>query len=249
MRVLIVEDETTASENLAYLLRKVASDVEITGYTESVERTVEWLNDNVVDLIFMDIHLSDGSAFSIFEQAKVKTPIIFTTAYDQYALDAFKVNSIDYLLKPIKKEELQRALDKFRQRTPAELLQYISHLLDLNPQPNYAARLLLQDKDHIIPVSVDEISYIYSTDRHTEIILKSSQNYPYSQSLDKIIATFDPKKFIRANKQFIIARDAIKDLIVWFDNRLKVILNTETPEPIYISKNRVAEFKEWLVSD
>lgn len=249
MRVLIVEDETTAAENLAYLLRKVAPEVEIAGYTESVERTVEWLNRNAVDLIFMDIHLSDGSAFSIFEQTEVKTPIVFTTAYDQYALDAFKVNSIDYLLKPIKKEELQRALDKFHQRTPMEMVRYISQLSALTPQYKYAGRLLIQDKDHIIPVSVDEISCIYSTDRHTEIILKSGKTHPYAQTLDKIMATLNPRDFIRANKQFIIARDAVKDLIVWFDNRLKVVLLTEIPEPIYVSKNRVSEFKEWLTID
>ncbi|MBD5356093.1 MAG: response regulator transcription factor [Bacteroides sp.] len=249
MKVLIVEDETTAAENLAYLLRKIVPDMEIAGYTESVERTVEWLNDNHVDLIFMDIHLSDGSAFSIFEETTVNTPIVFTTAYDQYALDAFKVNSIDYLLKPIKKEELQRALDKFRQRTPAELIRYICHLSNLSPQPLYIGRLLIQDKDHIIPVSVDEISCIYSTDRQTKVILKSGDIYSYPQSLEKIISTLDPKKFIRANKQYIIAREAVKDIIVWFDSRLKVILHTETPEPIYISKNRVAEFKVWLISN
>lgn len=248
MRVLIVEDETTAAENLAWLLRKVATDAEIAGYTESVERTVEWLKENQVDLIFMDIHLSDGSAFSIFEQMEVKTPIVFTTAYDQYALDAFKVNSIDYLLKPIKKEELQRALDKFRQRTPVELMTYISRLSSLAHRPDYARRLLIQEKDHIIPVAVEEISCIYSSGRHTEIILRSGRKYAYSQSLDKTMTTLDPRNFIRANKQFIISRDAIKDVIVWFDNRLKVVLNTETPEPVYISKNRGAEFKEWLMA-
>ena len=128
MRVLIVEDETVAAENLTYLLRKVAPEIEIAAYTESVDKTVEWLSANSVDIIFMDIHLSDGSAFMIFDRTEVTTPIVFTTAYDQYALDAFRVNSIDYLLKPIKPEDLRRALDKFRQRTPVELMNYLSKL-------------------------------------------------------------------------------------------------------------------------
>lgn len=249
MRVLIVEDETVAAENLTYLLRKAAPEIEIAGYTESVERTVEWLTANSADLIFMDIHLSDGSAFTVFDRIKVSTPIVFTTAYDQYALDAFRVNSIDYLLKPIKPEDLRRALDKFRQRTPVELMKYLSQLNLLSEKPRYSSRLLVQDKDRIHPVSVNEICCIYSTNKHTEIILKSDARLSTNKSLDQIMSTLDPSRFIRANKQFIVARDAICDLTVWFDSRLKVNVITDTPEPIYISKNKVTEFKKWLTNE
>lgn len=246
MRVLIVEDETVAAENLTYLLRKVAPEIEIAAYTESVDKTVEWLSANSVDLIFMDIHLSDGSAFMIFDRTEVTIPIVFTTAYDQYALDAFRVNSIDYLLKPIKPEDLRRALDKFRQRTPVELMKYLSQLNTLSDKSRYSGRLLVQDRDRIHPVAVGDICCVYSTNKHTEIILKSGIKLTTNKSLDQIMSTLDPTKFIRANKQFIIARNAICDLTIWFDSRLKVNLITDTPEPLFISKNRVAEFKEWL---
>lgn len=249
MRVLIVEDETVAAENLTYLLRKVAPEIEIAGYTESVEKTVEWLQGNSADLIFMDIHLSDGSAFAVFDRMEVSTPIVFTTAYDQYALDAFRVNSIDYLLKPIKPEDLRRALDKFGQRTTVDLLKYLSQLNSLSEKPRYSGRLLVQERDMIHPVAVGEISCIYSTNKRTEIILKSGLKHTTNKSLDQIMSTLDPTKFIRANKQFIVARDAICDLTVWFDSRLKVNLITDTPEPVYISKNKVAEFKEWLSAE
>lgn len=246
MRVLIVEDETVAAENLTYLLRKAAPEIEVVSYTESVEKTVEWLATNSVDLIFMDIHLSDGSAFMIFDRTEVTAPIVFTTAYDQYALDAFRVNSIDYLLKPIKPEDLRRALDKFRQLTPVEFMKYLSQLNALSEKPRYSCRLLVQERDQIHPVAVSDICCIYSTNKHTEIILKSGIKLTTNKSLDQIMSTLDPTKFIRANKQFIVAREAICDLTIWFDSRLKVNLITDTPEPLFISKNRVAEFKEWL---
>lgn len=249
MRVLIVEDETVAAENLTYLLHKVVPEIEIAAYTESVDKTVEWLSANSVDMIFMDIHLSDGSAFMIFDRIEVTTPIVFTTAYDQYALDAFRVNSIDYLLKPIKLEELRRALDKFRQRTPVDLMQYLSRLNALSEKSRYSGRLLVQDRDQIYPVAVSDICCIYSTNRHTEIILKSGIRHATGRSLEQIMSTLDPSKFIRANKQFIIARDGVRDLTVWFDSRLKVNLITDTPEPVYISKNKVADFKEWLTKE
>lgn len=249
MRVLIVEDETVAAENLTYLLHKVVPEIEIAAYIESVDKTVEWLSANSVDMIFMDIHLSDGSAFMIFDRIEVTTPIVFTTAYDQYALDAFRVNSIDYLLKPIKPEELRRALDKFRQRTPVDLMQYLSRLNALSEKSRYSGRLLVQDRDQIYPVAVSDICCIYSTNRHTEIILKSGIRHATGRSLEQIMSTLDPSKFIRANKQFIIARDGVRDLTVWFDSRLKVNLITDTPEPVYISKNKVVEFKEWLITE
>lgn len=249
MRVLIVEDETVAAENLTYLLRKEAPYAEVVGYTESVEQTVRWLSSEKADLIFMDIHLSDGSAFDLFGRTEVSVPIVFTTAYDQYALDAFKVNSIDYLLKPIKPDELRRALDKFVRRAPADQAGYLSRLHALGEAPRYVGRLLVPAKDRIIPVPVGDVCCIYSTNRQTEIIRRTGETMCVNKSLDQLMALLDPRRFIRANKQFIIARDAISELTVWFDSRLKVTLTTDTPEPVYISKNRVAEFKAWLTAE
>ena len=247
MRVLIVEDETAAVDNLEYLLYKVDRAIEIAAVTESVEQTQKWLMQNHADLIFMDIHLSDGSAFSLFDHIKVSTPIIFTTAYDQYALDAFKVNSIDYLLKPIKLSELQRALDKFHRLSQPDINQYVSRLNSLAAaHPKYVSRLLISDKDKIIPLPVDNIACIYCTERKTDIITKASKSLRYNRPLDAIMAELDPAKFIRANKQFIISRDAVDDITIWFDSRLRVRLTVTTPEEIYIAKNRVCEFKSWL---
>ena len=246
MRVLIVEDETAAVDNLEYLLRKVDRAIEIAAVTESVEQTQQWLMQNHADLIFMDIHLSDGSAFSLFEHIEVSTPIIFTTAYDQYALDAFKVNSIDYLLKPIKQTDLERAFEKFKRLTASDLNSYISRINQLTEKPKYQSRILVAIKDKIIPLAVEDIACIYSTDRKTEIITKAEASYIYNKPLDAMIKNLDPTVFFRANKQFIINRNQIADITVWFDSRLRLRLTAETPEDIYIAKNRASEFKSWL---
>ena len=246
MRVLIVEDETAAVDNLEYLLRKVDRAIEIAAVTESVEQTQQWLMQNHADLIFMDIHLSDGSAFSLFDHIEVSTPIIFTTAYDQYALDAFKVNSIDYLLKPIKQTDIERALEKFKRLTASDLNSYISRINQLAEKPKYQSRILVTLKDKIIPLAVEDIACIYSTDRKTEIITTAEATYIYNQPLDSIIKNLDPTVFFRANKQFIINRNHVVDITVWFDSRLRLRLTAETPEDIYIAKNRASEFKSWL---
>ena len=246
MRVLIVEDETAAVDNLEYLLRKVDRAIEIAAVTESVEQTQHWLMQNHADLIFMDIHLSDGSAFSLFDHFEVSIPIIFTTAYDQYALDAFKVNSIDYLLKPLKQSDLERALEKFRRLTASDISSYISRIYQLTETSKYQSRILVAVKDKIIPLAVEDIACIYSTDRKTEIITTGGQTYTYNKPLDTMIKNLDPTVFFRANKQFIINRNQIADITVWFDSRLRLRLTAETPEDIYIPKNRVSEFKSWL---
>ncbi len=148
MRVLIVEDETAAYKNMVNALQTIDPTIEIAGNTESVSRTVEWLQNNPqLDLIFMDIQLSDGSAFMLFDRMKIETPIVFTTAYDQYAIDAFRVNSIDYLLKPIKPDELQRALDKFRRWMPTDMGGYLSRLMALAPKPVYKDKILIPLRD------------------------------------------------------------------------------------------------------
>ena len=246
MRILIVEDETAAVDNLEYLLRKVDRAIEIAAVSESVEQTQQWLMQNHADLIFMDIHLSDGSAFSLFDHIEVSTPIIFTTAYDQYAHDAFKVTSIDYLIKPLKQSDLERALEKFRRLTASDISNYISRINQLTEKPKYQSRILVTVKDKIIPLAADDITCIYSTDRKTEIITTVGETYAYNKPLDSIIRNPDPTVFFRANKQFIINRNQIADITVWFDSRLRLRLTAETPEEIYIAKNRASEFKSWL---
>lgn len=249
MRVLIVEDETAAYENLVDILKEVSYDIEISGNTESVTQTIHWLQSNPApDLIFMDIHLSDGSAFTIFDKIKLETPIIFTTAYDRYAIDAFKVNSVDYLLKPVKVEDVKHALDKYSKLTYQDIMHYLSQLSLLAPAPKYKDKLLIPYRDKLLPVSMKDVSCFYTADKSTCIYLKDGSTYPYSKTLEQIIATLNPGDFIRANKQFIIARDSVTDITIWFDSRLLVTLGVEVPERIYISKNKASEFKAWVVN-
>lgn len=248
MNVLIVEDETAAYENLADIISEVDPRIRIAGNTESVTSTVQWLQSNPLpDLIFMDIHLSDGSAFAIFDKITVETPIVFTTAYDQYAIEAFRVNSIDYLLKPVKVNDIRHALDKYGKLTRQDLVQYLSQLTLLASPPSYQDRLLIPYKDKLLPVNLREVACFYTTDKNTFVYLKNGEKYPYSKTLEQIIATLDPAHFTRANKQFIVAKDSVTNITIWFDNRLLVTLDVEVPERLYISKNKASEFKSWIV--
>ena len=249
MNVLIVEDETTAYENMVALLKHIDASIEIVGNTESIRQTIKWLQEHEApDLIFMDIHLSDGSAFFIFDAVQVETPIIFTTAYDQYAIDAFKVNSIDYLLKPVKEDELKRALQKYRKWNRQDVGRYLSQLMEWVAKPNYPEKLLISHRDELLPVRVADVACFYTTDKMTSVYLKSGRMYAYNRTLEQILSMLDPHSFYRANKQFIIAKDSVQHIKTRFDNRLLIALSIETPEPIYVSKNKASEFKNWILS-
>ena len=244
MRILIVEDETSSYENLLSIIKEVAPDTEVVGNTESVTETVRWLKEHQLpDLIFMDIHLSDDSAFAIFKQMEVKTPIVFTTAY---ALDAFHVNSIEYLLKPIKAKDVRRAIEKFHVLSKIDLTAYLGRMGSLVPETRWQTRLLIPHKDMLVPVAVADISYIYSTEKSTTVCLNNGDSLLYSKSLETILSTLDPHLFFRANKQFAVCRDSVEKITVWYDSRLLITLNVDTPERLFVSKNRAAEFKQWM---
>lgn len=256
MKVLIVEDETAASENLLAMLQEIDSDIEVLKVLESVQQTVRWLSSNPApDLIFMDIHLSDGSAFTLFQEIEVLTPIVFTTAYDQYALDAFAVNSIDYLLKPIKATELKRALDKFKRWNSNDVIGYLQRMVNMagpakvQQSGTYVSSLLVPLHDKLVPVPVSDVVCIYNTGRRTLLYLKDGKNMAYNKSLESIMATLDPACFYRANKQYIVARESIKEIVIWLDSRLLVSMPVELPEPLFVSKNKASEFKNWLMGN
>lgn len=250
MKILIVEDETAALDNLLEILSKIDATIQIAGTTESIRQTIKWLESNQnPDLILMDIHLSDGSAFTIFDKMTIETPVIFTTAYDEYAIEAFKVNSIDYLLKPIKLEELKRAIEKFRKWTQNDVLKYISQLTQFVPAPGYSDKLLIPFRDKLQPVNLSEISLFYTSDKNTQIYLKNGKILSYSKTLEQIEKSLNPADFFRANKQFILSRNSVSNITVWFDSRLLISVDTESPERIYVSKNRAAEFKAWMVKE
>ena len=246
MRALIIEDETAAARNLEAVLREVAPGVEILATLESVAESVEWLQSNPQpDLLFMDIHLADGDSFRIFESVEITAPVIFTTAYDRYALEAFKVNSIDYLLKPINTEDVRRALEKLRRLTSGERLDYGTRVRSLASQRQEEV-FLVHVRDKIIPLQRDRIAYCYTANEKVTACDFDGAVYPMDKTLEALQSLLPDRDFFRANRQFIIARHAVKEIAVWFGSRLTLHLTVETPERIVISKARVPEFKECL---
>lgn len=248
MKTLIVEDETGAATNLRTLLREIDPEVAVLDVLETVTETVAWVRSHPLpDLIFMDIHLADGQAFRIFEQTDIVSPIVFTTAYDRYALDAFKVNSIDYILKPIKRDELERALDKFRRFSGGERDEYVERTNRFVAVR--AQSFLIPFRDKLVPVSADRIAYFYTSHEKVSVTTLDEKTLPMDRSLDTLMAQLPGSDFFRANRQFIVSRRAIRDLSVWFGSRLSVNLSLRTPERIIVSKARVPEFKRWFVGD
>ncbi|MBO5875555.1 MAG: response regulator transcription factor [Alistipes sp.] len=250
MRVLIIEDETAAARNLQSMLEALEPNIEIVGITESIIDTVDWFAANPMpDIVFMDIHIADGESFRIFDSVDITSPIIFTTAYDQYALEAFKVNSIDYLLKPLKEEELQRALDKWHRITNTERSEY-HHRIDtmVADQRKKSEMFLIHVKDKIVPIQTADVAYFYTSNERVTAHLLNGNSYPVDKTLEALQASLSEHDFFRANRQFIISRKAVKDISVWFGSRLSLNLTVEIPERIVISKARVPEFKRWLTA-
>lgn len=246
MKMLVIEDETAATVNLLSIISKVCPGAEIVGTIESVTEAVRWFSTNPLpDVVFMDIHLADGDAFRIFEQAQVNCPVIFTTAYDRYALDAFKVNSVDYLLKPIKAEDVRRAIDKLALLSHADIAHYSDRVSEMAAIRNHGT-FLVHVRDKIIPVRAEEIAYCHTSDERVTIHTFDGRDLPFDKALDAMMSHLSPEDFFRANRQFIISREAIADISVWFGSRLSLNLRMETPERIVISKARVPEFKSWL---
>ena len=246
MKALLIEDETAAARNLAAVLREVAPGVQVMATLESVAESIEWLRSNPQpDLLFMDIHLADGDSFRIFGAVEVTAPVIFTTAYDRYALEAFKVSSIDYLLKPIHADDVRRALEKLRRLTSGERLDYGSRVRSLAAQRQEEV-FLVRVRDRIIPLQRDRIAYCYTSNEKVTACDFDGETYPLDKTLEALQALLPERDFFRANRQFIVARRAVKEIAVWFGSRLTLHLTVDTPERIVISKARVPEFKTWL---
>ena len=253
MKVLILEDETGAAQNLLDLLKEVDPLVEVLAILESVSETVHWLeNQRAPELGFFDIRLADGESFEVFEKFPVTFPVIFTTAYDEYALQAFKVNSIDYLLKPVDKEALARALNKYRsiyQREDsynAESLQSTIRDVRLHERKPYKESFLVYVKDQIIPVSVDQIAYFFLENELVYCRTYDNKKFILDQTLDKIGSQLNPSDFYRANRQYLVSRQAIQSAAQHLNRKLKLRLNPDSQEEVFISKTKAAAFKEWL---
>lgn len=248
MNVLIVENEKPAAIGLIDLLKKTDPEITVSKVTESVESTINWLQINPFpDLIFMDIQLDDGLCFEIFETINIEVPVIFTTAYDEYMLSAFKVNSVDYLLKPIDVDNLRRAIKKFKaiHYKVAIKSETIKHILgELNR--GYKTRFLIKVGEHYRSVTDNEISCFYILERATFLHTSNNKNYVVDYSLDQLQNIIDGDKFFRINRNCIVNFHAIRDIIAYSSSRLKIKLENQPIDELIVSKEKVSAFKKWM---
>jgi two-component system LytT family response regulator len=253
MNVIIVEDELAASDNLSYLLTKINPSIQVIATLDTVKATVDYFSkphDGV--LVFMDIHLADGISFEIFDQVDIHIPIIFTTAYDQYALKAFKVNSIDYLLKPIDEEELSAALDRFEAQTQKKGINdnQMESLLQLikTKSPSFKQTFLVGMGDQLLPVKTSNIAYFFIDTGVVKAVTSQNKSYVLDEKLEDIEVALDPAVFYRANRQFILRREAIVTIKFHFNSKLLVDVLPACSERIVVSKAKASDFKNWMGS-
>lgn len=252
MKILIIEDEKHAVQQLQSLLSKCIGNPDIRGIIDNVEDAVSFLSSNpTLDLIFLDIYLADSISFEIFQRVQVDTPVIFTTAYDEYAIEAFDLNSIDYLLKPIREERLKKALDKFHRIEnrhnlilDANSIKKITGLLEM--ESNYKQSFLISHRDRLVPVFADDFSYFEIKNEVVRGITLDNKQFLMDESLQELEDQLNPKKFYRANRQFLVNRRAIIDIEHYFNGRLLLNLQPAPDEKILISKARASEFKSWM---
>lgn len=250
MNVLIVEDEKPAARRLSRILEK--QDIQVDQMLHSVAEAKEWFTQNDhPDLIFLDIQLSDGLSFEIFEEIEIQSAIIFTTAYDEYALRAFKLNSIDYLLKPIDEEELANALEKYKSFQPKQQdvtmsFNDIKRLLSGEPEQSYKKRFTVKVGQHLKMIPVEDIECFYSENKGTYLFTKEGRNYLLETTLEHMEQELDPNNFFRISRKFFVNINAIKDIVAYTNSRLKVILQTFNEQELIVSRERVKSFKNWL---
>ena len=249
MKVLIIEDEDAAARRLQKLIKEIDPSIEVASQLDSIESVLNWLDDNKLpDLVFMDIHLADGSSFEIFQHVKVEKPVIFTTAYDQYAIQAFKVNSVDYLLKPLKKAELEQAIQKYYKWHEKSSVDY-NELARAIQGDQYNKRFLIRIGQSIRVVEMKDAAYFYTENKITFIITKEGKRYPLDQSLEKLEEILDPQAFFRINRQFIVGIDAIREMYAYSKSRVKVALNPPCEMETIVSTERSPHFKKWLTGE
>jgi DNA-binding LytR/AlgR family response regulator len=249
MKALIIEDEILAAKHLQHVVNEVGG-IGVIGVLESISETIEWFGANQQpEILFLDIHLADGSAFEIFNHINIRCPIIFTTAYDEYALKAFKVNSVDYLLKPVDADSVKGALKKLKGLSSTDGLNGdLQNLINsFRKASSYKTHFLIPLKgDKLFPLQSSDIACFFIDATVVKVKTFEDKVYNFENTLDELASMLNPVDFFRANRQFIIARNAIKDIDFWFNSRLSVNLKVSVPEKILISKARVPEFKVWF---
>lgn len=249
MKAIIIEDENLTAKRLQCLLLKYDPTIQVLEIIPSVQEAVRWFNTHPEpDIVFMDIHLEDDLAFKIFEQIHLHAPVIFTTAYDEYMIKAFKVNSIDYLLKPINYEELVQSIEKFNNLKKQfanpnmeTLLQFIG-----TKEPEYKSRFMITVGTRIRSIETEDIAYFYSEEKLTFMVTKEGQQLPVDFSLDKLTSLLNPRNFFRISRQFIVSFDSIQSVHAHIKGKLKLELIPKCKFEVFVSGDRMTDFKEWL---
>lgn len=250
MNVIIIEDEKPAARLLQRKLQKL--NIEAQTMLHSVEESLEWFGNNPhPELIFLDIQLSDGLSFEIFENIPIKSAIIFTTAYDEYALRAFKLNSIDYLLKPIDEDDLEAAVSKYKNLQPQSQnlsldFDQIRQMLTNPSEKSYKKRFTVKMGQHLKMINIEDAECFYSENKGTYIHTVDGRDYLLENTLEQLENELDPAKFYRVSRKFIISINAIKDIVVYTNSRLKIILPTYNEDEVIVSRERVNDFRSWL---
>ena len=248
MRLLLIEDENPAAQRLQGLLAKQLPTAEIMAVLDSVEATVEWWHAQTVlpDLLFVDIQLADGLSFEVFETIDIRKPVIFTTAYDQYAIKAFEVNSLDYLLKPIDPEGLARALQKFQEREAAAPLPDLQALVQALKPRQHRERFLLKSGEQYRQVAVKDVAYFMAAGGLVLLYTHEGRYFPLDQTLDQLEEEVDSTHFFRLNRKFLVRAEAIAAIHSYFNHRLKLDLQPVCTEEVIVARDRVPAFKRWL---
>ena len=257
MKVLIVEDEELAVKKISKTLATVDESAEIVGVTDSITSTVNWIETNPVpDLILMDIELSDGQSFEIFNRVAIKCPVIFTTSYDEYALKAFKVNSVDYLLKPIQKEDLAAALQKISQlkdlykpadtKSDVNIDSLVKELQQKLQLKEYRKRFLVRHAQKLVSVETDEIAYFFSDGRLNFFKTLDNKKYVVDYTMDELEEMLDPQKYFRISRSFYISVNSVDQIHDYFGNRLMLTLKPAVDKESIVSREKVTEFKKWM---
>lgn len=252
MKILIVEDEELAVKKLQKTLAAVDASANVVGVTDSIKSSVEWLLGNPQpDLILMDIELADGQSFEIFNLTDVKSPVIFTTSYDEYALKAFKVNSVDYLLKPIQKEELQTALQKFQKlkgngSSDINIDNLVKELQQKLQPKEYRKRFLVKHAQKLVSVEIEEIAYFYSDGRLNFFKTTDNKKFVVDYTMDELEEMLDPEKYFRISRSFYVSINSVDKIDDYFGNRLILGLKPAVDKEALVSREKVTEFKKWM---
>jgi two-component system response regulator LytT len=249
MKALIIEDESLAAEKLEKMLHEVDPSITVIGKLVSISESVRWLMQNSADIIFLDIQLSDGISFSIFDQVAVNTPVIFTTAYDQYAVKAFRLNSIAYLLKPVRKSDLAESLMKYRSLRSAFSIDFDALMAQVQGNdPGYKKRFMIQMGEKIRKIEIHEIAWFQVLEKGIYLKTFHGNSYPVEYTLDRLEGLLDPARFFRINRKYIVSIESILNMTAWSRGRIKLELKPKADEELdtVVSIDRSTAFKKWL---